>query len=131
MAIMGIALVGVFAFGFDICGVKTLLKGETNPSDDSDACNLSSVEQRRRQSELMKKFAPRLKDRKEINNGYAYIFSLQNTNVGELEELVKNEQECCPFLTFKIDSESHPNEIWLEVSGKKDVKEFLKTFFTM
>ncbi len=99
-------------------------------SEETDFCNLPSAEQRKIQASLYKKFALLVTERKEIANGFAYKFSSEKTKLSELEEFIKNEGECCPFMSFKIVSQSNKKEIWVEVTSPKGEKEYFETFLT-
>ena len=100
-------------------------------SEETDFCNLPSAEQRKIQASLSKKFTPLVMEKKAIANGYAYKFSSEKTNLSELEQFINNESECCPYMSFKIDSQSNDKEIWVEVTNPKgEEKEYFETFLT-
>ena len=100
-----------------------------NP-EETDFCNLPSAEQRKIQGSLYKKFALLVTERKEIANGFAYKFSSEKTKLSELEQFIENERECCPFMSFKIDSQPNSKEIWVEVTNPKGEMEYFETFLT-
>lgn len=99
-------------------------------SEETDFCNLPSVEQRKIQASLYKKFASLVTERKEIANGFAYKFSSEKTKLRELEQFIENERECCPYMSFKIDPQSSGKDIWVEVTNPKGEMEYFETFLT-
>ena len=100
-----------------------------NP-EETDFCNLPSAEQRKIQGSLYKKFALLVTERKEIANGFAYKFSSEKTKLSELEQFIKNERECCPYMSFEIDSQPNSKDIWVEVTNPKGEMEYFETFLT-
>jgi len=65
--------------------------------------------------------------KKELENGYAFKFNGTDNMLDELTEFIKTERECCDFFTFNLSIGGDKKEIWLELTGPKEAKEFIKT----
>ena len=65
--------------------------------------------------------------KKELKNGYSYKFAGTDKMVDELAEFIKTERECCDFFTFKLSTGGDKGQAWLEISGPKGSKDFIKT----
>ncbi len=46
-------------------------------------------------------------------------------NIVRLAEFIAKEQACCPFLTFDLHVKPQKAQVELELSGERDVKQFL------
>ena len=58
-----------------------------------------------------RKFAKANSRKKELNNGYAYKFSLAVSMVNELTEFVKMERACCGFFGFDLSISGDKKEV--------------------
>lgn len=66
-------------------------------------------------------------EKKELKNGYAFKFKGTDEMLDELTEFIKTERECCNFFTFNLSVGGDKTEIWLELTGAENVKDFIKT----
>jgi hypothetical protein len=93
------------------------------------SCNMSALdqEQRKRLSMLVKDLFPRHLEIKELPDGYGVRFPNDRFLFTALSEWAALEQLCCPFLTLSLELQHDQGPIWLKVSGKDGVKNFLRT----
>jgi len=66
-----------------------------------------------------------------LKNGYAYKFSGSDDVVAKLNEFIKSEKECCDFFSFNLTISNDKSTAWLEITGEKGAKEFIKTEIEM
>ena len=96
-------------------------------SDAAIACDLtalSTVERGRRRLLAMKIHAAAT-GRRELADGYALRIARDKVSVRELEDWISLEGRCCPFLRFEPAQDG--DELWLHLTGRAGVKEFLKS----
>ena len=65
--------------------------------------------------------------KKELKSGFAYMFVGTDDRVDELASFIKTEQEYRDFFTFNLSISGDKGETWLEITGLKETKEFIKT----
>ena len=65
--------------------------------------------------------------KKELKNGYSYKFTGTDKMVDELAEFVKTERICCDFFIFNLSISGDKSEAWLEITGPKGAKDFIKS----
>ena len=94
-------------------------------------CNLTTPELRERKATVIADLKKMVKKKKELKNGYAYKFSGSDDVVAKLNEFIKTEKECCDFFSFNLTISSDKSTAWLEITGEKGVKEFIKTELEM
>jgi hypothetical protein len=61
---------------------------------------------------------------KELAQGYAFRLPLSTAMLDKTFAYIANERLCCPFFTFTLVVGS---ELWLELSGTGEVKEYIKS----
>ncbi len=62
---------------------------------------------------------------RELPDGYAFRFTADEYST--ITEFIANERLCCPFFTFGLEVGSERGPIWLRLTGREGVKEFLRT----
>ncbi|MGL4630729.1 MAG: hypothetical protein ACRCVT_05925 [Leadbetterella sp.] len=95
-------------------------------SSASVSCKLSSKELMERKANIIKNLKNQVIEKRELDNGYAYKFVGTDKMVDELIDFVKSERQCCDFFTFNLSIGGDKKEVWLEMIGSKDAKEFIK-----
>ena len=92
------------------------------------ACDLSGLnpQQRDRRQELMGRVRAAAEERKELSDGYAIRLPSEPSLVMAAAELVNLERLCCPFFHFVMEIEREGGPLWLHITGRQGVKEFLK-----
>jgi len=94
-------------------------------------CKLTTPELRKRKETVIASLKKQMLQKKELKNGYAYKFVGTDKMVDELAEFVKTERACCDFFIFNLSIGGDKTEAWLEITGTKGVKEFIKTELEM
>ena len=91
------------------------------------ACKLTTPELRERKTTVIASLKKQLLEKKELKNGFAYKFIGSDAMVDELATFVKTERACCDFFIFNLSISGDKTEAWLEITGPKGAKEFIKT----
>ena len=91
-------------------------------------CNMSAFdpEQRKRYDILTKDLLAKHLEIRELPDGYGMRFPNNRSLFTALSEWATLEQLCCPFLTLTLESQHDQGPIWLKVSGRDGVKDFLR-----
>ena len=118
---------------------KKPIKSATVCSDDCEAknkkgeltCKLTTPELRQRKETVIKSLKSQILTKKELKNGYSYKFIGTDKMVDELAEFVKTERTCCDFFVFNLSISGDKSEAWLEITGPKGAKDFIKTELEM
>jgi hypothetical protein len=84
-------------------------------------------DQRKRHDILTKDLLAKHLEIQELPDGYGLRFQSAPSLFTALSEWATLEQLCCPFLTLTIESQHYQGPIWLRVSGRDGVKDFLRT----
>ena len=95
------------------------------------ACNIAglSTEQRKRYTVLVKKLQSSQQEIRELADGYAIKFPIEESTIQELAEFITYERLCCPFFDLEIVLEREGGPAWLRLRGRDGVKEFIRTEF--
>lgn len=93
------------------------------------ACTLTDVQFQERRAGLLKKASDAVLEKKELDDGYSYRFSLDRISLAELAQLVTVERECCKFLQFDLHLEPGEGPVWMELTGPAGTKDFLDSIF--
>ena len=95
------------------------------------ACSLTALTaaERAHHSDLSKELHGAVKDIRELDNGYAFQFSSEAKTISMLAEWISLERLCCPFFTFQIEVPSESKPMWLRMTGREGVKDFMRTEF--
>ena len=67
-----------------------------------------------------------IEETRELPNGYEVRFADEPDLLKRLADFVSLEKLCCPFLRFEIDAEAENGPVWLRLSGREGVKEFIR-----
>lgn len=95
------------------------------------ACVMAALddEQRRRRAELEGHLSARIEEVREVADGYAVRLPADARTLVEVAEFVTYERLCCPFLDFEIQVEREGGPLWLRLTGREGVKEFVREEF--
>lgn len=93
------------------------------------ACTLNDAELAARRSGLLEKTRQHLVKIQEREDGFVYLFPVDDGVFGNLFEIIKLERKCCPFLDFKLTLEAQSEFISLELSGQNGAKEAIRNLF--
>ena len=83
-------------------------------------------DQRKRHDILTRTLLAKHVEIEELADGYGLRFPNDRSLFTALSEWATLEQLCCPFLTLTIESQHDQGPIWLRVSGRDGVKDFLR-----
>ena len=95
------------------------------------ACNVAgiSAERRPRYMALAKKLVSSKQEIRELEDGYAFRFSMDESIIQDLAEFISYERQCCPFFDLEMVIEREGGPAWLRLRGRDGVKEFIRTEF--
>jgi hypothetical protein len=85
--------------------------------------------QRERQHELMKRFRASLQETQGLQDGYTFRLPADAATILDIAEFITIERLCCPFLTFEIEIGPAGSPLWLRLTGRPGVKEFIEMEF--
>jgi hypothetical protein len=96
------------------------------------ACNLDAISasDRPRYNELRRMLAASAIGKRELPAGIAIQISVERIALAQLAEWISFERKCCPFIEFKIDVAPESGPVWLSLTGRTGVKEFLSQAFS-
>ena len=91
------------------------------------ACDLDAISagDRPRYNELRKMLATSAVGKRELADGIAVQISTERMTLAQLAEWISLERKCCPFFEFKIEVAPASGPVWLSLTGRPGVKEFL------
>jgi hypothetical protein len=96
------------------------------------ACDLDAISasERPRYNELRKMLAASAAGKRELPDGIAVQISTERMALTQIAEWISLERKCCPFFEFKIEVAPESGPVWLSLTGRTGVKEFLSQAFT-
>lgn len=93
------------------------------------ACNplaLTPKERKHHFDELGPKLLSLRKSVRELPNGYEFEFPADSSTVQQAAEWAMGERACCPFFDFAIRLEREGGSLWLSLTGREGVKQFIQ-----
>jgi hypothetical protein len=96
------------------------------------ACNLDTISasDRPRYNELRRMLAASVIGKRDLPDGIAIKISAERMALTQLAEWISFERKCCPFFEFTIDVAPDSGPVWLSLTGRPGVKEFLSQAFS-
>ena len=88
-------------------------------------CKLPSKDLQERKLTVLASLKNKVRERKELSNGYAFRFDGNDQVLTEVTEFIRTERECCSFFTFNLSVSGDKSEIWLELTGVEGAKDFI------
>lgn len=94
-------------------------------------CNMGALTsaERSRYRVLAEKLKAANAERREEANGYAFRINTAEASLVDVAEWVNFEKRCCPFFDFEISLGREGGPLWLKVSGREGVKQFISQEF--
>jgi hypothetical protein len=91
------------------------------------ACDLEGipVEKRDRYVELVGLVLSSIEEKRELPDGFAFRIAGDQITGNQLVEWIGLEKQCCPFFGFQIAWEPDNGPLWLRLTGRPGVKEFI------
>lgn len=95
------------------------------------ACSLTALTaaEREHHKQLSRELHSAITETRELPNGYAFRLSGERRSLALASEWVSLERLCCPFFTFQIEAGSEAQPIWLRMTGREGVKQFMRSEF--
>src|SRR5262245_52919147 len=95
------------------------------------ACSLTALtpEQRDHHRDLSKQLREAVKETRELRDGYGFRFAGDGETIAMVAEWVTLERLCCPFFSFQLEIGSEAKPIWLRMTGREGVKQFMRSEF--
>ena len=92
------------------------------------ACVMDAIEQEKREPHIAnaKALFNQVLEMRELNNGYAFRFSNDESLLAQLTEFIVLERLCCPFFGFAVEVEPEGAAVWFKLTGRDGVKPFIK-----
>lgn len=102
---------------------------EKLPANESPiACDFTplNAEQRAHRQALAQRMHAATQEIRELPNGYAFRFPAESALCLTVAEFMTLERLCCPFFTFALEMEHEGGPMWLRLTGRDGVKQFLQ-----
>ena len=95
------------------------------------ACDLGAIStsDRPRYNELRRAVAASVVGKRELPDGLAVQIDTARIALPQLAEWISFERKCCPFFEFRIDLAPNSGPVWLSLTGRAGVKEFITEAF--
>jgi hypothetical protein len=92
------------------------------------ACNMLALdaEGRKRHKVVSDQMRAAIKEIEDLPDGYAFHFSAEQSTILLVSEFIARERLCCPFFRFELIAEQENGPLWMRLSGREGVKEFIK-----
>ena len=95
------------------------------------ACDLSAISasDRPHYNELRRAVAASVVGKRELPDGLAVQIDIDRIALPQIAEWISFERKCCPFFEFRIDLAPDLGPVWLSLTGRAGVKEFISEAF--
>ena len=92
------------------------------------ACDMTAIpaEQRPLHLAQSRELFSEIEETRELSDGYEFRFADGPNVLKRLVDFVSLEKLCCPFLNFAIEIEAESGPVWLRLTGREGVKEFIQ-----
>jgi len=103
----------------------------TKPESGSESpfhCDLNALtsEQRLVHADLTERLVAAILEKRELDEGFAFRVDAEKTPPDAIGQWIEMERKCCPFFGFRMDVQPERGAIWLQLSGRAGVKEFIR-----
>ena len=94
------------------------------------ACNLKAIspEERKRYDKLSTMLFTSVEERRELPDGYAFRLA-SAVSMASAAEWMDLESKCCPFFDFHLEREREHGAVWMRLTGRQGVKQFIREEF--
>jgi hypothetical protein len=91
------------------------------------ACNMKALtsEQRKYLGQRAERVISAIASVRELNDGYAFHVDPLKASLMDVAQWLDLWRRCCPFYEFRIDYHAADGDVWLSVTGRPGVKEYL------
>lgn len=80
-----------------------------------------------RQQELRQQLREKTQEVRELKDGYALRLPAESGMILSAAEFITLERLCCQFFNFELEVEGEQGSLWLKLTGREGVKDFLKS----
>ncbi len=104
---------------------------ENSAAETPMACDLNAISasDRARYNELRRMLSASAVGKRELPHGIAVQIATERMALAQLAEWVSFERKCCPFFEFRIEVAPKSGPVWLSLTGRAGVKDFLAHAF--
>jgi hypothetical protein len=97
------------------------------------ACDLTALdpEQRERHQVHTRQLFASVQDIQELPDGYAFRLPIEADTILKAAKFINLERLCCPFFNFALEVEPEGGPLWLKLTGREGVKQFLQAEFNL
>src|ERR1700677_1329156 len=102
------------------------------PAESPFACNraaLTAQARKRHFDELSPALRARKKNIRELRDGFEFEFPSDTATFQLVSEWVAGERLCCPFFDIDVHAEREGGSLWLRLTGREGVKQFIRSDF--
>ena len=91
------------------------------------ACDMSVLSPAQREKHLAtsRELLSYFKEKRELSDGYEFCIDGPHA-IEKAAEFISLEKLCCPFLGFAIEVEPEGGSVWLRLTGREGVKDFIR-----
>jgi hypothetical protein len=106
------------------------MSGYLCAADSPFACNLKAIspELRKHHEEHTVALFTAVAERHELKDGFEFRLS-NSVSLPEAAEWVELESKCCPFFDFQLERKREGGPLWLRLTGRPGVKQFIHEEF--
>lgn len=92
------------------------------------ACDPTAIDEadREEHQQVSTSVFEHITDLQELPDGYAFRLPTDTDVVQDAGVFVSRERLCCPFFHFRLDVSSNDGPVWLEVTGRDGVKQYIE-----
>lgn len=96
-------------------------------------CNLKALTspQRQQYARLNRQLAGAVIEHRELSDGYAFRISADRLSPVAVAQWIALEQKCCPFFGFELRMMAERGPVWLHLTGRSGVKDFIRQEFKL
>jgi hypothetical protein len=93
-------------------------------------CNLKALNssERKRYEQLSRLLAGAVEQRRELPDGYAFRLGA-SMSLAQAAEWGEFETRCCPFFDIQLERRRERGPLWLRLTGREGVKQFIRQEF--
>src|SRR5262245_7079167 len=101
---------------------------QKNKSTSPLACHMSAIPSEQRETHLTtsRELFSHIREIQERPDGYGFRLSGDAEVLMKAAEFISLEKLCCPFLAFALNVEAEGGSVWLALTGREGVKEFIR-----
>ena len=105
---------------------ENLVNMDSTTSSGPFVCKLTGPEFQKRKAELQKEVFAQVSEVEEVENGYVFYFTGEESFVLKLMDYILAENKCCPFFQHDLSIKANQAGIAWKVSGAPEAKEMIK-----